>query len=88
MQADQAVDLLNRALWVSALVGAPVLVVVLLIGLLISVVQVATQLQESTLAYIPKLIVAAVMLLLIGGWMIHQITRFAISAFGVIPTLG
>lgn len=88
MGADQALDLLNRALWVSVLVSAPMLLTVLAVGLLISVLQVATQLQETTISYVPKLIVAALVLLLAGPWMVRQLTGFASSAIGLIPSLG
>jgi len=57
--ADQATELLNRLLWTSMTIAGPVMVAALVVGLLISVLQVATQLQEMTLSYIPKLLAAA-----------------------------
>ena len=58
MRADQALELLDRLLWTAFLVSAPILIACLLVGLLISVLQVATQLQEMTLSYVPKLLFA------------------------------
>jgi flagellar biosynthetic protein FliQ len=87
MRADQAIELMNRLLWTSFLVCAPVLLACLAVGLLISVLQVATQLQEMTLSYVPKLFVAALVLAMLGGWMIHQITQFAVFAIRLIPSL-
>ncbi len=88
MGADQATELLNRLLWTSMTIAGPVMVAALVVGLLISVLQVATQLQEMTLSYIPKLLAAALVLLALGPWMLHRITRFAIEMIRLIPSLG
>lgn len=66
MGGDEAVDLLRQLLWRAIEVSAPVLVSALLVGVLVSVLQVATQLQEMTLSYIPKLAVTAFVLILAG----------------------
>ncbi len=87
MGADQALELMKQLLWNSVIISAPVLVSALVVGLLISVLQVATQLQESTLSYIPKLVVAVVVLMALGGWMISRIASFAIYTFKLIPSL-
>ena len=57
-------------------------------GLLVSVLQVATQLQEMTFSYIPKLIATGVVLIVLGPWMMQQITHFALAAIKTIPNLG
>jgi flagellar biosynthetic protein FliQ len=88
MGADRAVGLLNEMLWNAALVAGPVLAVTLLVGLLISVLQVATQIQEITLSYVPKTVAAMLTLVLLGPWMIAQLTEFARSLFLLIPSLG
>lgn len=88
MGADEALTLMNQLLWNAFLVAAPVLAAALLVGLLISVLQVATQLQEMTLTYVPKLAVAALVLVALGPWMIHRITEFAINLIRLIPSLG
>lgn len=87
MGADQALGLMNQLLWNSLLVGAPVLLVTLAVGVLISVLQVATQLQEMTLSYIPKMLAAALVLMALGPWMIHRITEFAVRMISLIPSL-
>ena len=69
------------------LVSSPVLLAALAVGLLVSVLQVATQLQEMTLSYVPKLAVTALVLVALGSWMIHQITQFAVYAIKLIPSL-
>lgn len=88
MTADQAVGLMKQLLWSSFLIAAPVLAAALIVGLLISVLQVATQLQEMTLSYVPKLFVAALVLAALGPWMIYQITSFATRMIKLIPSLG
>ena len=88
MGADQALELMNQLLWTTLLVAGPVLIAALGVGLVISVFQVATQLQEMTLSYVPKLLAAMFVLIALGSWMIHQITQFARSTIGLIPGLG
>jgi flagellar biosynthetic protein FliQ len=86
MGEDEALNLMRRLLWQAMLVAGPVLIAALLIGLLVSVLQVATQLQEMTLSYIPKLLGTALVLIILGPWMIHQITQFATSAFALLAS--
>jgi flagellar biosynthetic protein FliQ len=87
VEADRALNLLNDMLWNCFIVAGPILIATLVVGLLISVFQVATQLQEMTLSYVPKLIVAAVLLVALGPWMIERITEFARGLYLAIPTL-
>lgn len=79
---------MNQLLWNTLVVAAPVLGAALLVGLAISVLQVATQLQEMTLSYVPKMLATVLMLIALGPWMIHRITQFAISMIRLIPQLG
>jgi flagellar biosynthetic protein FliQ len=88
MEGDRALGLMNALLWNSMLVAGPVLAAALAVGLLISVFQVATQLQEMTLSYVPKLLVCAVVLLILGPWMIYRVTQFALEMILLIPQLG
>lgn len=88
MGADDALELMNQLLWNSMMVAAPVLIAALAVGLLISVLQVATQLQEMTLSYVPKLGISALVLIALGPWMIHRITHFAMTTIQLIPSLG
>ena len=88
MSADQAMELLRMLLWNSLLVAGPAVVAALLVGLLVSVFQVATQLQEMTLSYVPKMVAVALVLIVLGPWMIHRMTQFAVSTIQMIPELG
>jgi flagellar biosynthetic protein FliQ len=86
--ADEAVGLMNQLLWNTIVIAAPVLVAALAVGLVISILQVATQLQEMTLSYVPKLLVSALVLIALGPWMIGRITHFAVATIQMIPQLG
>lgn len=81
MNQDQLLYLLKETLLTTALVAAPVLLAIMIIGLLVSVLQVATQIQEMTLTFIPKLIVAVLVLLVLGSWMVNHLRIFAIEMF-------
>lgn len=88
MEADRLLALMKSMLWQSMVVSAPVLAGALIVGLLISVLQVATQLQEMTLSYVPKLFVSALLLIVLGPWMLHRMTQFAVAMMALIPELG
>ena len=87
MEADRALNLLNDMLWNCLVIAGPILIATLIVGVVISVLQVATQLQEVTLSYVPKLLTAALLLILLGPWMITRITEFARGLYLIIPTL-
>lgn len=88
MEADRLLALMKSMLWQSMVVSAPVLAGALIVGLLVSVLQVATQLQEMTLSYVPKLFVSALLLIVLGPWMLHRMTQFAVAMMALIPELG
>jgi flagellar biosynthesis protein FliQ len=88
MGADHALFLLNELVWTALIIGGPILLGTLIVGLLISVFQVATQIQEITLSYVPKLLVAAGLLILLGGWMLGRLDQFAVKLYQTIPSLG
>jgi flagellar biosynthetic protein FliQ len=87
MGSDRALGFLNEMLWNSLIVAGPLLIATLLVGLLISVFQVTTQIQELTLSYVPKILTSALLLIAIGPWMMGRMTQFATSLYIIIPTL-
>jgi flagellar biosynthetic protein FliQ len=87
MNADRALFLLKDMLWTACLLSAPILIATLVVGILISVLQVATQIQEVTLSYVPKLLTAALLLALLGGWMLNRLGQFATSLYLSLPSL-
>jgi flagellar biosynthesis protein FliQ len=86
--ADRALYLLSELVWSALLIGGPIMAATLIVGLIISILQVATQIQEITLSYVPKLLAAAIVLLLLGGWMLGKLTQFATTLYQSIPSLG
>jgi len=63
----------------------PVLLAAFAVGLIISIIQAATQIQEMTLAFIPKIIAVIVTLFLLGGWMMEKLLSFTRNIFDLIP---
>ncbi len=88
MGADRALFLLNQMVWNALYVAGPILVATLCVGLLISIFQVTTQLQEITLSYVPKILVAAFLIITLGPWMIGRLAHFARALYQMIPTVG
>jgi flagellar biosynthetic protein FliQ len=87
MQTDLALRLLSDMLWTGLLVCLPVLGLTLLVGLAISVLQVVTQVQEMSLAFIPKLLTAGIALVVFGPWMLRKLTSFTVHLWSSIPLL-
>ena len=67
--------------------AGPILLISLVLGSLISLVQAATQINESTLIFVPKLVGAILVLLILGSWMLQQATAFASDLFTNLPNL-
>ncbi|WP_394903119.1 flagellar biosynthetic protein FliQ [Clostridium butyricum] len=68
-------------------VGAPILIVVLVLGLIISIIQATTQIQEQTLTFVPKLIATAIVGLMLGNWMLHTVVSFTNRIFDMISRI-
>jgi flagellar biosynthetic protein FliQ len=85
LSADLALALSTDMLWTAIYISAPILGFSMLIGLLISIFQVVTQIQEVSLTFIPKIIVVVATLMLLGSWMLATLTRFASTIIGNIP---
>ncbi|WP_088281142.1 flagellar biosynthetic protein FliQ [Kineosporia sp. A_224] len=81
------VHMVATALLTAVKVAGPILVATLLIGLVISIVQSATQIQEQTLSFVPKLLVAALVLVVTGSWTLRVLTGFTRAVFESVPTL-
>jgi flagellar biosynthesis protein FliQ len=82
---DLALSMTSDMLWTAIKLTAPLIGVVLVVGLLVSVLQVVTQIQESSLAFVPKLIAAVAVLLTVGAWMMTTLSRYATNLINNIP---
>jgi len=82
---DVALQLMQEMLLTTLLVGAPVLGLSMLVGLLVSIVQVVTQIQEMSLTFIPKIITVGLTLLAFGPWMLKKLLAFSTAVIGNVP---
>ncbi|HEV7168334.1 MAG TPA: flagellar biosynthesis protein FliQ [Micrococcaceae bacterium] len=87
MNTNAVMDIGQQALICAAQLAAPVLLTALGVGLLISLLQSITQIQEVTLSFVPKAIAVAVVLVVAGHWMITVIVSFTQDIFARIPSL-
>jgi flagellar biosynthetic protein FliQ len=87
MTPETVISLSQQALQVMLMLSAPVLAVALGVGLLVSVFQAATQINEMTLTFIPKLVAMLVTLLVTGPWMLTMMTDYMRQLFDSIPGL-
>ncbi|HHQ41382.1 MAG TPA: flagellar biosynthesis protein FliQ [Chromatiales bacterium] len=85
MTPETVIELGRQALYVTALLAAPLLLSALVVGLLVGVFQAATQINEMTLSFIPKLLVLALSLAVAGPWMLQLITGFTRRLIESIP---
>lgn len=76
MSINDVVEIANRALWTIIKVSAPVLLVSLIVGLIISIFQTATSIQEQTLTFVPKILAVFLALMLLGHWMLNEMSGF------------
>ncbi|MGR4869621.1 flagellar biosynthesis protein FliQ [Variovorax sp. LARHSF232] len=87
MTPESVMTLGSQAMQVTLLLGAPLLLVALVVGLVISIFQAATQINEATLSFIPKLLAVFVTLVLAGPWMLAQLLDYMRQLFSSIPQL-
>lgn len=87
MQQDLVLNLGQRMLEVTMLLAAPLLIPALIIGLLVGMFQAATQINEMTLSFIPKLAIVGVALVVFGPWMLTTLVSFTRELFENIPAL-
>lgn len=87
MFENTVLSIARDAVWVVLLVSAPILGSSLLIGLIVSLLQATTQIQEQTLTFIPKIIVVLVMIVVFGPWMLGILTGFTHNLFASIPRM-
>lgn len=87
MNQDSAVSIVTDAMQLAFKLGAPLLIAGLVVGVIVSVFQAVTQIQEQSLQFIPKLVVAAVVLLVAGPWMMDSLVSWSTELYSSIPTV-
>ncbi|NUZ05928.1 flagellar biosynthesis protein FliQ [Piscinibacter koreensis] len=87
MDAQQVFTLGQQGLYMMLMVSAPILLVVLGVGLLVSIFQAATQIHEATLSFVPKIVAAVAVLAIAGPWMLTTLVEFLQRSLQSIPTV-
>ncbi len=87
MTLDQAITLMNKTFEMALLVGGPVILITFLVGIIVSVFQAATQINEMTLTFIPKIVATLVAIIIFGSWMFRKLVDFTHELFNAILTL-
>lgn len=88
MDQSQIMEIGARTMWLTLQISMPVLGVSLLVGLLVSIFQAVTQLQEPTLTFIPKILAVVVVIVVAGPWMLNTMLGFTIELWSGIPAIG
>ncbi len=87
MNQDTVVNLASQAMSLAFKVAGPLLLGAMVVGLLVSIFQAVTQIQEQSLTLIPKIAVIAVIAVVLGPWMLDQLVAYTTNLYSAIPTL-
>ena len=87
MNDQTVIDIATKSIWVTIQIAAPILIAAMLIGLIISIFQAATQINEQTLSFIPKIIMMMVAIVIFGPWILQVIVNFTIVLFNQISSM-
>ena len=87
MTDSTVLDITQKALVLAVTISAPVLLAGLIVGMIVSVFQAATQIHEMSLTFIPKIIAVAITIVIFGQWMLGQMLSFTTGLLQSIPTL-
>ena len=87
MTTQTVIDLGARTIWMTMQVAAPALIAAVLTGLVVSVFQAATQINEQTLVFIPKILVMTVAIVICGSWIMQSMMGFTVDLISNIPTV-
>lgn len=87
MTDTDVTEIAVQTMTLAAKVAAPILLTALLVGFLISLFQAATQIQEPTLSFVPKMIAVAIALLVTGNWVLAELVSFTQTLFDMLPRL-
>ncbi|MBU5483023.1 flagellar biosynthesis protein FliQ [Clostridium sp. MSJ-11] len=87
MSENLVLGIMKDAITTGLMISAPILITSIVVGLIISIFQATTQIQEQTLTFVPKLITIALVGLLTGSWMLHQLVSFTERIFEIISNI-
>jgi flagellar biosynthesis protein FliQ len=87
MNQDTVVSLATQAMKLALEIGGPIMLVGLVVGLVVSIFQAVTSIQEQSLSFIPKVVALAAILVILGPWMLDQLVTYAQNLYQSIPSL-
>lgn len=85
MTPDHAVDLMRSALVLALLIGAPALMTAIVVGLVVSMLQAVTQLQDQTLSFVPKIVAMMLVILYTLPWVLNEVVEYSHNLFQQVP---
>ena len=85
MQVTEAIDLMREAVMLVLVLGAPILLGGLVVGLVVSIFQAVTQIQEQTLTFVPKIVAMLVAVVIFGPWILGRLVEFGARMFAQLP---
>ena len=86
MSVEQVIDIARNTVWTILIVSAPMLLISLVIGLIVSIFQTISSIQEQTLTFVPKFIAIMIMILLAGNWMLNKLSDYMIDLYNNFAT--
>ncbi len=87
MSIGDATNLLRGGILETLIISAPLLLVGLVVGLVISIIQATTSIQEQTLTFVPKILSIMIVLMVLGGWMFGSLRQYTVALFNMIPDM-
>jgi flagellar biosynthetic protein FliQ len=87
MNQDTVINLATQAMMLALKIAGPMLLAGLIVGLLVSIFQAVTSIQEQSLSFIPKIVAVAVLIVVLGPWMLNQLVSYAQNLYLSIPSL-
>ena len=87
MTQGEALSILKDAVWLVLKLSAPLLIISIVIGLIIAIFQAATQIHEQTLTFVPKIVAIGILLIVLGSWMLTNLSDFFTSLMNFVSGL-
>jgi flagellar biosynthetic protein FliQ len=86
VNVDQAVELSRNAVMITMTIGAPVMIIAVIVGLFVSILQAVTQLQDQTLSFVPKIVAMMVTMMFIFPWILNLMIEYSTNLFREISS--
>lgn len=87
MTQTSIIVLVQQTLWAFMILSAPILGVSIVVGLIISILQATTSIQEQTLTFVPKMVAMLAVIYFLASWMLNYISSFSVRLFTILPSL-